>query len=582
MSKKILLAEVLLAIIIVCGFRLAVGSKIIVSSPLTQQQIYKERLAVNCSPDWSLLDADSMGEFMKPLPGWGNYGWSINSRSDSAQFYFNQGINMYYAFHIIEAMGSFKKAEQFDAENPMIYWAQALAYGPNINDFVYEASNGALKAAQKALALSGNSTAKEKALIAAMMVRYSTDSSISRKILNERYAAEMKKVYQQFSKDADAGSLYADAMMLLHPWQYWQHNGKPEAWTPAIVEVLEKTLRSNPQHPGANHYYIHTLEASPDPGRALASADRLGRLMPLVSHMVHMPSHIYIRTGNYEKGITVNDMSVNGYNQYLDLYPDVGNNAFLYLVHNYHMKATCALMQPHYKKSIAAATEAAHSFDSSYLSLPQPLGNYMQYVYLIPQMANVRYGKWEEVLKFPEPSSSYRFASLLNSWAKGLAYANTGKLTGAKKELALMNQLLSHPDLQVRMEPFNTPAEQAAVACKILEGMIAQQENDLEKAIIFFTEAVFAEDQLIYTEPRDWLIPARHWLANALIKKKEFANAKKILLEDLAINPHNFNALSGMEFITSKEGNGSVQSNYRKQLQAAFQKSDLPAALLIY
>jgi hypothetical protein len=244
---------------------------------------------------------DSLALSMKPLPGWGNYNWKIASASDSARFYFNQGINMYYAFHIIESMASFKKAGTFDDKNAMIYWAQALAYGPNINDFAYATAPDALAATQKAMGLSASCTAKEKALINAMSVRYSSDTSISRKDLNQRYATEMKNVYQHFKNDADAGALYADALMLQHPWEYWEHNGNAQPWTPEIVSVLENVLKQHPSHPGANHYYIHTVEASPNPGRALASADRLGKMMPDVSHMVHMPSHIYIRTGNYEK-----------------------------------------------------------------------------------------------------------------------------------------------------------------------------------------------------------------------------------------------------------------------------------------
>ena len=208
---------------------------------------------------------------------------------------------MYYAFHIIEAMGSFKKAELFDNSNALIYWAQALAYGPNINDFAYASNSDAVAAAEKAKQLSANASNKEKGLIDAMLARYSNDSAIGRKTLNQLYATPMKKNYDRFKNDGDISALYADALMLQHPWEYWQHDGKAQPWTPEIVLVLENVLKLHPNHPGANHYYIHTMEASPDPGKALPSADRLGTMMPDVSHMVHMPSHIYIRTGNSKK-----------------------------------------------------------------------------------------------------------------------------------------------------------------------------------------------------------------------------------------------------------------------------------------
>ena len=272
------------------------------------------------------LNADSLANGIGVLPGWGNYRWDIASKNDSARFYFNQGINMYYAFHIIEAMASFKKAQQFDDTNAMIYWAQALAYGPNINDFGYAATPDAFAAAQKALSLKNNCTPKEKALIEAMAVRYSLDSTISRASLNQLYSTAMKRSYNLFSTDADAATLYADALMLQHPWDYWKHDGEAEPWTPELLAVLEGVLQLHPNHPGANHYYIHSVEASKDAKRAMASANRLGKLMPGVAHMIHMPSHIYIRTGNYTEGITVNEMSVKGYTNYLSLYPDVQNN----------------------------------------------------------------------------------------------------------------------------------------------------------------------------------------------------------------------------------------------------------------
>jgi tetratricopeptide (TPR) repeat protein len=582
MSKKILLAEVLLALFLVLGFRIATIDSTAELPALSRNNIYKARQVLSCSPDWSMLNIDSLATQMKPLPGWGNYSWKIASASDSARFYFNQGINMYYAFHIIESMASFKKAESFDDRNPMIYWAQALAYGPNINDFAYATVPDATRAAKKAAELSSSASAKEKALVNAMLVRYSLDSSISRKELNQRYATAMKDVYAGFKNDADAGALYADAMMLQHPWEYWQHNGQPHPWTPEIVSVLEAVLKQHPEHPGANHYYIHMVEASPNPGRALPSADRLGKMMPDVSHMVHMPSHIYIRTGNYEKGMSVNDLALNGYEKYKTLYPDVVNNAFLYQIHNHHMKAACAMMKPGYQTSIKAARECAASFDTSFLSLPHPLGNFIQYVYLTPQLVNVRYGKWKEVLAEPGLSSNYVFGSLLNKWSRGMAMANTGDLQGAKSALAELKQTLGHPDLKIRLEPFNIPYDQGSVAEKILEGTIAEKENNLVQAVKIFSEAVVAEDKLIYTEPRDWLIPTRHYLSNALVKNSEYAKAKKFLLEDLQINPNNYYALSGLVLIAGKEKNAVQQKIYKNQLKAAYTNSDMASPALVY
>jgi hypothetical protein len=583
MNKNLLLAETLLAFCIVLSIKLTANKSTGTPAVTNRNTVYKNMPVLNCSPDWNILNADSLAETMKPLPGWGNYHWTIHTSSDSARFYFNQGINMYYAFHIIEAMASFKKAELFDNNNPMIFWAQALAYGPNINDFAYANNPDAVAAAEKAKQLSANAGDKEKGLIDAMLVRYSNDTAISRSELNQLYASAMKKNYDRFKNDGDIGAIYADALMLQHPWEYWQHDGKPQPWTPEIMVVLENILKLHPNHPGANHYYIHTMEASPTPGKALPSAHRLGSLMPDVSHMVHMPSHIFIRTGNYEKGIVVNDQAINGYNKYKSIYPEVSNAAFLYLIHNHHMKTACMMMKSNYANSIKTANETIASFDSSYLSLPHPMGNFVQYVYLTTQMVNVRYGKWNEVLAYPEISSNYAFGFALNKWAKGLAFANTGKLAEAKNELALLKEKMKHPAMQIILEPFNKPYDQATVAQKILEGVIAQKENNYSQAILYFKEAVIAEDKLIYTEPRDWLIPSRHYLANALILAKAYPAAEKILKEDLLINPNNFYALMGLQqtYAMQKNRNADLNKNSH-QLKAAFKGADMPQPALVY
>ncbi|MEO8771573.1 MAG: hypothetical protein ABI402_15875 [Ferruginibacter sp.] len=543
MNKKILILETILALVIILGFRKASQQTIKKISVISRQEVYKNKFIIHCSPDWNFLNADSIGIAMKPLPGWGSYRWNINTASDSARFYFNQGINMYYAFHIIESLGSFKKAATFDSTNAMIYWGQALAYGPNINDYAYAAAADAEVAAKKAKQFSTLSGDKEIALVNAMVVRYTGDSTMSREVLNENYSVAMQKVYNQFGKeDANISALYADARMLQHPWDYWKHNGEAEPWTDEILIVIETALKKYPEHPGLNHYHIHMSEASPNPERALASAKRLETMMPDVSHMVHMPSHIYIRTGRYQTGIDVNDKSINGYNKYFALYPDVVNNIPLYVIHNLHMKAACAMMLSDYSVALKAAKEVSASFDTSFLSMPQPVGNLIQYIYMMPLMAQVQYGKWDELLTGPELPSAWAFAYSLSVWGKGLAYAETGKIPEAKKELDALTVSMNNPDMQVVNAPFNKPADQMMVGKKMLEGTIALKEKKYKEAIAFFKEAVVAEDNLIYDEPRDWLIPSRQFLANAYIISGNLTDAKKILNEDLVINPNNFHS----------------------------------------
>ncbi|MES1217475.1 MAG: hypothetical protein ABUT20_18345, partial [Bacteroidota bacterium] len=368
-------------------------------SPATfNADTYKLKSLVRCSPDWNSLKEYLEDADITPLPGAGNYKWDIHTKNDSAQFYFNQGINTYYGFHIIESMASFKKATKLDPENPMNWWAQALAYGPNINDPAYSASPDAIDAIQKAITFSGNASVVEKALIQAMSVRYSTDSSISRKKLNADYTSAMEKIYLQFPGNADVAALYADAMMLEHPWELWSNDGTPKPWTPRIREVLEKALIKTPEHPGINHYYIHVMEPSPFPQKALASADRLGKLNPGLSHIVHMPSHIYLRTGYFIKGYTVNEEAVKQYKTYLDLYPGVANSEGLYRMHNEHMLINCAMHAGRKKYSIDAALALQKSIDTSFLSDPTGVGNAMQYIYMIPALAMIRFEDWDGLL----------------------------------------------------------------------------------------------------------------------------------------------------------------------------------------
>lgn len=567
MQKRILLASGLIFVIFCIGY--AVSRENRRTTGITNREsVYKGRIVMACSPDWSLLDTDSLGKSMVPLPGTGLHHWDIQTASDSAQFYFDQGIRLYYGFHIIESMASFVKAQSFDPENPMIHWARALAFGPNINDIEYQATPDALAEARKAKAGIDRVDSVGNSLINAMLVRYSADSSISRTKLNEAYAAEMKKVYDRYGNKPDVATLYADALMLLHPWKYWKKNGQPETWTPEIVQVLEKTLAVNPDHPGANHYYIHMVEASKEPGKALASADRLPSLMPGVSHMVHMPSHIYIRTGYYQKGINVNTQAVQAYQTYLNLYPDVVQNSPLYEMHNLHMKAACALMLSSYEFSASTAQELAMSIDTSYLSLPAPLGNFVQYLYMTPLMADVKFGKWDELLKSTVPAKKHTFAYALYLWGKGMAQVSKEfSNSEAKKTVTLLREYMKKPPMQVVMYPFNKPVEQITVGERILTGLIADKDNLNRQAEEAFKQAVAAEDKLIYNEPSDWLLPARYWLAMHYFTEKDLTAAEKVLQEDLRINPRNYQSMNLLSEIYTMTNRFSEAEDLNMQIK---------------
>ncbi|MBP6686667.1 MAG: hypothetical protein KA160_02315 [Lacibacter sp.] len=542
---------------------------------LAKLKEYKQQNAIRCTPDWDALK-DALDEVdIPPIPGAGSYKWKITTANDSAQFYFNQGINMYYGFHIIEAMASFKKAEKFDPNAAMIHWAKALAYGPNINDLGYAASPDALTAINKAVELSGNGTAMEKGLINAQAIRYSADSSQTREHLNQLYADNMQKLYKEFSSSADIAALYADALMLQHPWDLWFSNGKPKEWTPRIRTVLEKLLATTPLHPGANHYYIHVMEPSPYAALATASADRLGSLTPALSHMVHMPSHIYLRTGNYSKGGTVNEVAVKSYKNVLQLFAPAAGADFLYVIHNLHMQTNHAIMSGNMKYAIESAKQTAASIPADYLLMEGALGNYIQYIYYSNILVDVRYARWSALLAMQQPPAKQIYSNVLYHFGKGMAFAHQQKLPDAKREYGYLRDLLKDSSLSLPFAPFSPSIDGATVATNLLAGTIALAQKNNTTAIEHFIKAVKTEEQMVYNEPRDWLLNPKHFLGNAYIQLKEWKKAEEVLLSDLNNNNNNVWALSGLHRAYVQQGKTKEATLLQQKLKKASSYADI-------
>ena len=537
---------------------------------------YKKKNAIRCGPDWESLK-DWLDETDIPLiPGAGNYKWNVSTKNDSAQLYFNQGINMYYSFHIIEAMASFKKATKFDPACAMLYWAQALAYGPNINDFGYAASPAALQATQMAAQLSAKASVMEKALINALAVRYTADSAdVTRAKLNKAYTAMMKGLYEKFPGNADAQALYADAMMLEHPWDLWHINGTAKPWTVLIQKVLEKLLAKTPDHPGANHYYIHVMEPSPYADKALPSADRLGKLTPGLSHTVHMPSHIYLRTGQYQKGVTVNENAVNSYKKIIPLYSPVTGNDFLYIIHNLHMQANNAMMAGLSEYSIKTAMETVKSINNDYLSFPPPLGSYVQYLYMTPTLVNVRFGKWDELLAAKQPDQKLVYANILYHFAKGIAFSYKQNFDLAAKELDIMRDFMKDSTLNIPFTPFSAAIEGARVAEQMLLGIIHEQRKLYSGAIRHFKQADSIEVNMVYNEPRDWLLNPKHWLGNAYLKAGQPIDAEKVFRKDLLNNNENGWALFGIYQALQAQKKKAEAEKMLARFKKAFIKADV-------
>jgi tetratricopeptide (TPR) repeat protein len=544
---------------------------------------YKKKTIIRCTADWAVLKDWLEEADIPPIPGAGKHVWNISTQSDSAQFYFNQGINMYYGFHIIEAMASFKKAAKFDTQCAMIYWAQALTYGPNINDYGYRASPEALTALNKANQFASTVTAFEKELIDVMTVRYTTDSTdANRKQLNEAYTAKMKQLAQKFPSNAEALALYADAMMLEHPWELWNGDGTPRPWTPLIRKTLEQLLAISPMHPGGNHYYIHLMEASPFAKLALPSSERLGKTNPGLSHLVHMPSHIYLKTGYYQKGVEVNINAVNSYKTSIPLYAPVTGADFLYIIHNLHMKTNNAMLLGNSKATLAAAAETQESIPADYLNIPGAMGSLVQYVYYVPVLAQVRFAKWEALLQLKQPAKEHVYANILVTFGKGMAFANTGRLNDARAQLLWMQELMKDSVLQIPFTPFSPAIDGAVIAEHLLKGTIALKENKTEEAIAAFKIAVTTEENMVYNEPRDWLLNPKHYYGDALLKAKKGKEAQTVFERDLGYNNENGWALQGLCKALLMQKKTAQAVAVKARFQKAFIKADVKLEGAVY
>ncbi len=545
------------------------------SRPLIAANKIEKKNIVRCGPDWESLKDWLEEADIPPVAGSGTQQWKISTSNDSAQFYFNQGINMYYAFHIIESMASFKKAAKFDPGCAMLYWAQALAYGPNINDVGYAASPDALAATAKATALIENVTDKEKMLITAQDIRYSADSTQKRERLNQLYVDKMKEAYESYPDDPDIAALYADALMLQHPWDLWRIDGTPKEWTPQIRAILEKLLAKNPDHTGANHYYIHVMEPSPFATLAIPSANRLGKLTPALSHTVHMPSHIYLRTGNYTAGVRVNEDAVSSYKKMLTKFSPVSGNDFLYIIHNLHMQTNNAMMRGWSSYAVRSAKQTEESIPREYLSVPGPMASYVQYIFMTPVIVDVRFGNWNNLLTIPRPDASMIYANIIYHFGRGMALVNKNRMPEAKEELGKLQVLVKDSTLEIPFTPFSPAIDGAVVAENILIGTIALKEKKFNEAIPAFEEAVVTEENMVYNEPRDWMLNPKHYLANALLKAGRINEAKETLQKDLQNNNENGWALFGLWQALTAEKKTAEAAKVLARFRKAFYQADV-------
>ena len=479
------------------------------------------------------------------MTGYGNWHHPVSTKNAQAQAFFDQGLRQIYAFNHDEAARSFQRAGELDPKLAMAYWGVAEAIGPNYNDPASEDRFARAHAAiAKAETLAADASESDKAYIAALAKRFPADPKADLRAAAEQYHDAMRDVVKRFPDDLDAATLFAEAGMNLHPWGLWRPDGTPEGGTEEIVATLESVIRREPNHLGAIHYYIHTVEASSTPERALAGANRLAQLAPAAGHIVHMPAHIYIRTGDYEAALQTNQKAALVDQAYIQTGVAPGIYSMMYYSHNLHFIAMAAAMNGNYLEARRGAHLLAANVGPHVKDMP-PLGGFMT----VPLAVELRFHKWNEILKTPQPDPSLQTATVFWHFARGLALAATGKLDEAEAEHKIIAEAeeKTPPDAIFQMPINNKTKDILKIAENVLGAKISLAKNDMDATVNQLRVAVATQDLLKYDEPEDWFYPVRENLGAALLKIGDYAGAEEVFRADLARHPRNPRSLFGLE-----------------------------------
>jgi tetratricopeptide (TPR) repeat protein len=514
--------------------------------------------------------------------GLGHVHHPVTTESTLAQRYFDQGLTFVYAFNHDEAAGSFKEAARRDPNMAMAYWGVALALGPNINlPEDPERGKEAYAAIQKAESLAAKCSPAERAYIDALAKRYAADG-IENEALQKAYADAMRTVAHQYPDDPDAGALFAESMMDLHPWNLWTADGKPVEGTDEIVKTLEDVMAKYPDHVGANHYYIHAVEASPNPGRALPSADRLGALVPAAGHLVHMPSHIYIRTGEYEKSADANASAIKVDRIYIRERSPKGIYPLMYYPHNIQFLWASYMMEGNSKGAFKASHDldaVAYSPEAIAMVRAMPMGEFLM---TSRYFTEARFGNWNRILKEKAPAPDFTYITGIWHYARGLAFAAKGKIDQAGAEQKELDKIAAAmPD--DRIVGFNSGKKLLQLGSATLAGEIAAAQGKHDEAIPHLRDAVAIQDALNYEEPPAWYYPVRETLGMELLADGKIPDAEQIFRDDLTRNPENGWSLNGLALClharnAAPDEVGSVEDRFKKAWAHADVKPPIPAA----
>jgi tetratricopeptide (TPR) repeat protein len=499
----------------------------------------------------------------------------IGTDVPEAQRYFDQGLRMAYGFNHEAAGRAFAEAARLDPRCALCVWGQALVLGPNINQQMpAETAAAATSLARRALALADQAQPRDRALIEALQARYADPAPADRKPLDAAYAQAMAQVVRRFPDDDDAATLYAEALMDLTPWAYWTREGAPTEHTNAITTTLERVLARNPQHIGAMHYYIHAVEGSRTPQRAEAYADALAGLAPGSGHLVHMPAHIYIRTGRYHDATLANFAASTADKAFLAVCR--GSNGVYplgYVPHNWHFATMTAGLHGSRTLALEAAAQTARRADHDRLDEL----SFMQQYLAAPLYTQVRFGQWDAILAQGEPPAALSYPTGVWQFARGVAQVRKGDLAAATRELQALQATARDPGLaKVTFFDINSGDRVLAVAEAMLRGELALRRGQRAAGLAALREAAAAEDRLSYNEPADWPLPVRAYLGAALLDAGFAREAERAYREDLVAYPENGWSLYGLAQAQRALGDVAGAQASEQRQAAAWQWADTP------
>ena len=504
------------------------------------------------------------------IEGLGRHHHPVSTTNEEAQCYFDQGLTFCFAFNHDEAARSFRRASELDSTLAMAYWGVAYSLGSNYNqpiDSVREVE--AYNNIQKALSLSKHASQAERDYINAMAVRYTSDAKPNYAALDSAYMKAMLKLHLQYPDDEDAATLFVESAMNLRPWKLWNKDGTPAPGTEEIVSVLESVMRRNPDHAGAIHFYIHAVESSPDPFRALSPADRLGRQVPAAGHLVHMPGHAYIRTGFYEESIKANYEAVKLDSTYVAAGGGSGFYGMIYYPHNIHFLAVSYALDGqfekafHYSKMLDDVAGPTYSFDPHI----EGVGPTKWYIL-------AKYHKWDTILSESSPDSNLKVLTAVWHFARGMAFAAKSDITNAKTELAEFDNLEKDFQKGALMCMINDAHIVAPIPRLLLKAQIAVSENKPEDAVRYLYEAASIKDALEYDEPEAWYIAPRETLGALLIKLKRYDEAEKVFRDDLAVYPKEGRLLFGLMTALRLNGKTYEAAMIEQDFKRSWERAD--------